>query len=107
MYLDSLSYLLHCAQRLLQPLELQPLWEELLSCLGLCLHLQAAGWLDEAVPAANLQAAAQDAARALAKLDRTAHVATKLRVRKNLLVDLDEAIEADLRDWKTRMAAAL
>lgn len=46
-YLDSLSYLLHCAQRLLQPLELQPLWEELLSCLGLCFQLQAAGWLDE------------------------------------------------------------
>ena len=46
-YLDSLAYLLHCAQRLLQPLELQPLWEELLSCLGLCFQLQAAGWLDE------------------------------------------------------------
>ncbi len=49
-YLDSLSYLLHCAQRLLQPLELQPLWEELLSCLGLCFKLQAAGWLDEGKP---------------------------------------------------------
>ncbi|MFN8611088.1 MAG: HAMP domain-containing sensor histidine kinase [Vulcanimicrobiota bacterium] len=46
-YLDSLSYLLHCAHRLLQPLELQPLWEELLSCLGLCFQVQAAGWLDE------------------------------------------------------------
>lgn len=44
---DSLSYLLHCAQRLLQPLELPPLWEELLSCLGLCFQLQAAGWLEE------------------------------------------------------------
>lgn len=52
-YLDSLSYLLHCAQRLLQPLELQPLWEELLSCLGLCFHLQAAGWLDEGRPLAS------------------------------------------------------
>lgn len=47
---DSLSYLLHCAQRLLQPLELQPLWEELLSCLGLSFQLQAAGWLDEGKP---------------------------------------------------------
>ena len=51
--LDSPAYLLHCCQRLLQPLQLPLLWEELLSCLGLCFQLQAAGWLDEGKPLAD------------------------------------------------------
>ena len=44
---DTLAYLLHSAPRLLQPQELQPLWAELRSCLGLCFPLQAVAWLEE------------------------------------------------------------
>lgn len=43
---DSLGYLLQCAQRLLQPLDLQRLWEELLACLQQLVPLQSAGWVE-------------------------------------------------------------
>jgi signal transduction histidine kinase len=44
--LDSLSFLLHAAERLLQPLELQKLWQELVGCLELTLQLQAVACLE-------------------------------------------------------------
>ena len=54
-----------------------------------------AGFLDRVVPAAELGAAAQSAARELAKLDANAHAATKLRTRQHALEALRAAIEAD------------
>lgn len=45
----------------------------------------AAGFLDRVVPAADLGGAARDTAAKLANLDMTAHAATKLRVREQLL----------------------
>ena len=55
-----------------------------------------AGLLDRVVPAADLDAVALGAAQDLASLDRSAHAATKLRVRQPVLNDLRAAIELEL-----------
>ena len=55
-----------------------------------------AGLLDRVVPAADLDAVALGAAQDLGSLDRSAHAATKLRVRQPVLNDLRAAIELEL-----------
>jgi len=55
----------------------------------------SAGFLDRVVPAADLLAAGQDAAKSLAKLNREVHTATKLRTRSHALKAIREAIDAD------------
>ncbi|HVT34304.1 MAG TPA: crotonase/enoyl-CoA hydratase family protein [Nevskiaceae bacterium] len=62
----------------------------------------AAGFLDQVVPATEVMSAAQATAAALAKLNMTAHAATKLRVRESTLRALRAGIEADaagFADW--------
>jgi len=54
-----------------------------------------AGFLDRVVDEADLVAAAQEAARALATLDMTAHAATKLRARAQALSAIRSAVEED------------
>ena len=54
-----------------------------------------AGFLDKVVKPEELQAAAQEAARQLKKINMKAHRNTKLKVRKALLETLDKAIEED------------
>ncbi|MNY55715.1 enoyl-CoA hydratase [compost metagenome] len=54
-----------------------------------------AGFLDKVVPAEQLLAAAQAAARQMQKINMSAHKNTKLKVRKGLLETLDQAIELD------------
>ena len=54
-----------------------------------------AGFLDAVVPAEQLLEAATSAAHALKKLNMNAHKKTKLKVRKDLLDALDEAIILD------------
>jgi enoyl-CoA hydratase len=55
-----------------------------------------AGLLDTVVPPAELDALALDAAEDLGSIDRPAHAATKLRVRRPVLAELRAAIEAEL-----------
>jgi enoyl-CoA hydratase len=55
----------------------------------------AAGFLDRVVPPAELHATALQAALDLAKLDASAHAATKLRTRQQALEALRAAIEGD------------
>lgn len=55
----------------------------------------AAGFLDQVVPAENLQASALAAAQQLKKINMTAHRNTKLKVRHELLQTLDRSIELD------------
>ena len=55
----------------------------------------AAGFLDRIVPASDLLGAARSIAADLAQLNRTAHAATKLRVRAEALKAIRAAIEAD------------
>lgn len=55
-----------------------------------------AGLLDRVVPAADLDAVALDAAHDLASVDRSAHAATKLRVRQSVLHELRASIESEL-----------
>jgi enoyl-CoA hydratase len=57
-----------------------------------------AGLLDAVVPPGELSDRAQDAARELSSIDRSAHAATKLRVRKPVLDELLGAMEAELAD---------
>ena len=57
---------------------------------------RVAGLLDAVVPAAELDAYAERVACDIASLDRSAHVATKLRVRKPVLDELRAAIDAEL-----------
>jgi enoyl-CoA hydratase/carnithine racemase len=52
----------------------------------------AAGFLDQIVPAAELADAARAAATQLAKLDMDAHVATKLRVRDQVLTQIRSGV---------------
>ncbi len=54
---------------------------------------QAAGFLDQLVPAEELRAAALSAAAALTSVDPTAHAATKLRVRERVLRGVRDGIE--------------
>jgi enoyl-CoA hydratase len=55
-----------------------------------------AGLLDEVVPPEDLEASALAAAADLAELDRPAHTATKLRMRRDVVRDLRHAIESEL-----------
>lgn len=57
-----------------------------------------AGLLDQVVPPANLAATADEAARDLASLDRSAHTGTKAHVRGPVLAELREAIAFELVD---------
>ena len=54
---------------------------------------QAAGFLDQVVPAGELRAAALSAAGALTAVDPAAHAATKLRVREHVLRGVRDGIE--------------
>jgi enoyl-CoA hydratase len=63
---------------------------------------RAAGFLDEVVPAADLDGAALAAAHRLATLDAAAHAATKLRIRREVLAGIEDGIarlEGDGREW--------
>lgn len=57
-----------------------------------------AGFLDKVVPADDLMSAAKAEATRLSGLNLTAFKATKLKVRADLLKDLDEAIAADYKE---------
>jgi enoyl-CoA hydratase len=57
-----------------------------------------AGLLDAVVPPADLSDKAQTVARELTSIDRSAHTATKLRVRKPVLDELQRAIDSELAD---------
>jgi enoyl-CoA hydratase len=54
---------------------------------------RAAGFLDRVVAPARLGGEARDAARALAGVDRSAHAATKLRIRERALAGVRAGIE--------------
>jgi len=56
-----------------------------------------AGFLDLIVPEDHLLPTAQKVASMFAKLNKKAHAATKLKVRKQHLQDLENAIELDLK----------
>ena len=58
-------------------------------------HAMDAGFLDKVVQPEELHAAALEAARQLKKINMKAHKNTKLKVRKELLDTLDNAIELD------------
>jgi enoyl-CoA hydratase len=63
---------------------------------------RAAGFLDEVVPAEELEAAALTAAQQLATINAVAHAATKLRVRREVLAGIEDGIarlEGDGREW--------
>lgn len=62
----------------------------------------AAGFLDEIAPAAELMARAQEKAKGLNRLNMGAHNATKARVRAQAMKLMEEAIEADVAEWKTQ-----
>jgi enoyl-CoA hydratase len=66
----------------------------------------AAGILDRVVPADEVVSMAHDAGHAMALLDRSAHVATKRRVREPVLRALREAIARDDEDFVALMAPA-
>jgi enoyl-CoA hydratase len=55
----------------------------------------AAGFLDQAVPAAEFDRVTREAAVALTRIDMTAHAATKLRVRGAALKAMRDALETD------------
>jgi enoyl-CoA hydratase len=57
-----------------------------------------AGFLDVIVPASELLPTAIKAAEQFAKLNKKAHAATKLKLRKPHLEELERAIELDLKD---------
>lgn len=56
-----------------------------------------AGFLDKVVPIGELQASAMASAQQMKKLNMTAHRNTKLKLRKQLLDNLEHAIELDQR----------
>jgi len=61
-----------------------------------------AGFLDEVVPAEQLQARALEVARTLAGVNRTAHAATKLRVREAAIAGVRDGIDritGSGREW--------
>jgi enoyl-CoA hydratase len=62
-----------------------------------------AGFLDELAPANDLFDNARNMSVALARLDRKSLVATKLRAREGALGALRLAIEADIREWSSRI----
>lgn len=55
----------------------------------------AAGFLDRIVPAGEVRETARETALQLAKLNMTAHAASKQRAREQTLTALRAAIEAD------------
>lgn len=63
----------------------------------------AAGFLDRVVAPADLTAVANAVAEAASKLDLAAHAASKLRLREHALAALRAAIEADQREFRTRL----
>ena len=64
-----------------------------------------AGLLDAVVPREDLEAAALAAATDLAALDRQAHAATKLRMRRDVARDLRGAIESELTPARSAATA--
>lgn len=66
----------------------------------------AAGFLDRVVPAAELRDVTKSTAARLAKLDPSAHAATKLRAREQALKAIRSAIEADAATFAGLFAAA-
>lgn len=64
----------------------------------------SAGFLDRVVPKEALLVAAREEAASLARLNRAAHTATKLRVRAEALQGLRAGIEADIGEWKKSFA---
>lgn len=62
----------------------------------------AAGFLDRLVPKEALLVAGREEAASMARLNRAAHTATKLRVREEALKRLRAGIEADIEEWKAR-----
>jgi enoyl-CoA hydratase len=66
----------------------------------------AAGFLDRVVPAAELRDVAKSTAARLAKLDPSAHAATKLRARDQALKAIRAAIETDAASFAGLFAAA-
>jgi enoyl-CoA hydratase len=75
----------------------------------------AAGFVDKLVPASELLERAQGVAEELMNLDLKAHLATKLRIRAQVLEAIRTGVRADLRDalvrgakqlWSSRSAAA-
>ena len=66
-----------------------------------------AGFVDRTVPAAELEAAAQQAAEALAKIDRPGHVASKLHAREPTIAAMRATIDRDITlAYAEQMAAA-
>ncbi len=65
-----------------------------------------AGFLDRVIPVADLAAAADVAAEQLAKLNRAAHYATKLRARAPALAAIRAAIESELTLENAQRAVA-
>jgi enoyl-CoA hydratase len=61
-----------------------------------------AGFLDRVVPAEELSNLARQAAVQLTKLDMTAHAASKLRLREQMLKSLHAAIDADDAAFRER-----
>ena len=62
-----------------------------------------AGFLDRVVSAADLHDAARSAALAIASLDPDAHLAAKLRARRNTLSAIRAAIDADNAEFGARV----
>lgn len=62
------------------------------------LSAREAGLLDAVVPPGELSDRARSVAREFSSMDRSAHVATKLRVRKPVLDELRRAVDAELGD---------
>lgn len=61
-----------------------------------------AGFLDEVATAEAFAGRVADMANLFTKLDMEAHVATKLRLRAELLPALRKAIDEDMVDWQNR-----
>lgn len=61
-----------------------------------------AGFLDQLVPAAELDGVARDVARRLSALDMAAHEASKLRARMPALAAVRSAIDADYAAFRAR-----
>jgi enoyl-CoA hydratase len=72
-----------------------------------CLPMQAmaAGFLDEVVAPAELDAVVRQRAQAMAALNATAFGATKQRLRYDTLTALRNAIDQDLADWRNLFLA--
>ncbi len=65
-----------------------------------------AGFVDELVPAAQFMETAMARATTLAGLVRESYVATKRRLRAQVLATVGSAVEADVADWRSRFKQA-